>query len=452
MNVSLQNNDKVSALLTVTLEKADYEENVEKTLKNYRKTAQLPGFRKGMAPMGIIKKMVGKSVLVDEVNKILGDTVNKYIQENKIQILGEPLPNENQQQIDLEKTDEPFVFMFDLALSPQFEINVGKDDKVTYYDVNVTDEMVDQQVKSFADRNGKYEKVDAYQDNDVMKGLLAELDEKGSVKEGGIQVEGAVMLPSYMKNDEQKAIFKDAKVNDVLVFNPNKAWDGNEAELASLLKIDKKAVADMKSDFSYQVEEITRFVPGELNQDIFDNVYGPGVVKTEDEFRAKVKETIASQFAQNSDYRFMLDMREYLLKKVGNLEFSETLLKRIMKANNSDKDDKFIEDNFQQSIEELKWQLIRDRLIAANNIKVENVEITEAAKESTRAQFAQYGMMNIPEELINNYAQDMLKKRETVENLFNRVVENKLTAVLKPLVTLKKKAISAEDFNKLFEA
>lgn len=452
MNVSLQNNDKVSALLTVTLEKADYEENVEKTLKNYRKTAQLPGFRKGMAPMGIIKKMVGKSVLVDEVNKILGDTVNKYIQENKIQILGEPLPNENQQQIDLEKTDEPFVFMFDLALSPQFEVNVGKDDKVTYYDVNVTEEMVDQQVKSFADRNGKYEKVDAYQDNDVMKGLLAELDEKGSVKEGGIQVEGAVMLPSYMKNDEQKAIFKDAKVNDVLVFNPNKAWDGNEAELASLLKIDKKAVADMKSDFSYQVEEITRFVPGELNQDIFDNVYGPGVVKTEDEFRAKVKETIASQFAQNSDYRFMLDMREYLLKKVGNLEFSETLLKRIMKANNSDKDDKFIEDNFQQSIEELKWQLIRDRLIAANNIKVENAEITEVAKESTRAQFAQYGMMNIPEELINNYAQDMLKKRETVENLFNRVVENKLTAVLKPQVTLKKKAISAEDFNKLFEA
>jgi trigger factor len=236
------------------------------------------------------------------------------------------------------------------------------------------------------------------------------------------------------------------------VFNPNKAWDGNEAELASLLKIDKKAVADMKSDFSYQVEEITRFVPGELNQDIFDNVYGPGVVKTEEEFRAKVKETIASQFAQNSDYRFMLDMREYLLKKVGNLEFSETLLKRIMKANNSDKDDKFIEDNFQQSIEELKWQLIRDRLIAANNIKVENAEITEAAKESTRAQFAQYGMMNIPEELINNYAQDMLKKRETVENLFNRVVENKLTAVLKPQVTLKKKAISAEDFNKLFEA
>jgi len=452
MNVSLQNNDKVSALLTVTLEKADYEENVEKTLKNYRKTAQLPGFRKGMAPMGLIKKMAGKSVLADEVNKVLGEAVNKYIQDNKIQILGEPLPNEAQQQVDLEKTDEPFVFMFDLALAPKFEVSVGKDDKVVYYDIDITEDMVEQQVKSFADRNGKYEKVDSYQDNDVMKGMLAELDEKGSVKEGGIQVEGAVMLPNYMKNDDQKALFKDAKVNDVLVFNPSKAWDGNEAELASLLKIEKSAVADMKSDFSFQVEEITRYVPGELNQEIFDNVFGPGVVKTEEEFKAKVKETLATQFGQNADFRFMLDMREYLMKKVGNLELSETLLKRIMKANNPDKDDKFIEDNFQQSIEELKWQLIRDRLIAANDIKVDNAEITAAAKESTRAQFAQYGMLNIPDDLLNNYAQEMLKKRETVENLFNRVVEGKLTAALKPQVTLENKAISAEDFNKLFEA
>ena len=452
MNVSLQNNDKVSALLTVTLEKADYEENVEKTLKNYRKTAQLPGFRKGMAPMGLIKKMAGKNVLADEVNKVLGEAVNKYIQDNKIQILGEPLPNENQQQIDLEKTDEPFVFLFDLALAPQFEVNVGKDDKVVYYDVDVTEEMVEQQVRSFADRNGKYEKVDSYQDNDVIKGLLAELDENGSTKEGGVQVEGAVMMPNYMKNDEQKALFQGAKVNDVLVFNPYKAWDGNEAELASLLKIEKTAVANMKSDFSFQVEEITRYMPGELNQDIFDNVFGPGTVKTVDEFKAKVKDTVVAQFSQNSDYRFLLDLRTYLMNKVGNLEFSEALLKRIMKTNNPEKDDKFIEENFKQSIEELKWQLIRDRLIAANNIKVENAEITQAAKEATRAQFAQYGMMNIPDELLSNYAQEMLKKRESVESLFNRVVEDKLSAAMKSQVTLDKKTVSAEEFNKLFEA
>lgn len=452
MNVSLQNNDKVSALLTVTLEKADYEENVEKTLKNYRKTAQLPGFRKGMAPMSLIKKMAGKNVLADEVNKVLGEAVNKYIQDNKIQILGEPLPNENQQQIDLEKTDEPFVFLFDLALAPQFEVNVGKDDKVVYYDVDVTEEMVEQQVRSFADRNGKYEKVDSYQDNDVIKGLLAELDENGSTKEGGVQVEGAVMMPNYMKNDEQKALFQGAKVNDVLVFNPYKAWDGNEAELASLLKIEKTAVANMKSDFSFQVEEITRYMPGELNQDIFDNVFGPGTVKTVDEFKAKVKDTVVAQFSQNSDYRFLLDLRTYLMNKVGNLEFSEALLKRIMKTNNPEKDDKFIEENFKQSIEELKWQLIRDRLIAANNIKVENAEITQAAKEATRAQFAQYGMMNIPDELLSNYAQEMLKKRESVESLFNRVVEDKLSAAMKSQVTLDKKTVSAEEFNKLFEA
>ena len=453
MNISLKNNDKVSALLTVEFENADYQENVDKALKNYRKNAQLQGFRKGMAPMSLIKKMAGTSVLADEVNKLLSDTVNKYIQDNKIQILGEPLPNESQQQIDLEKTDEPFVFLFDLALAPQFEVSVGTDDKVTYYDIEVTDEMVDQQVKSFADRNGKYEKVDAYQDHDMLKGALAELDETGSVKEGGIQVEGAVMMPEYMKNEEQKAIFNGAKVNDVLVFNPHTAWNGNEAELASLLRIDKAAVADMKSDFSFQVEEITRYVPDELTQELFDQIFGEGVVKSEEEFRNKVKDLLVGQFALNADFRFLLDLREYLLQKVGSgLEFSETLLKRIMRANNPDKDDKFIEDNYAKSVEELKWQMIRDRLIAANNIKVENAEVREAAVEATRSQFAQYGMLNIAEDMLNTYAQEMMKKRESVEALVNRVVEKKLTAALKSQVTLENKSISAEDFNKLFES
>ena len=452
MNVSLQNNDKVSALLTVTLEKADYLDKVEKTLKDYRKKAQLPGFRRGMAPMGLIKKMAGKSILADEVNKVLGETVNKYIQENKVQILGEPLPNENQQQIDLEKVDEPFVFLFDLALAPQFEFTLGADDKVTYYDVEVTDAMVEDQVKAFAERNGKYDKVDTYKDNDMLKGLLAELDEQGNTKEGGIQVEDAVMLPVYMKNDEQKAVFADAKVNDVLVFNPYTAWDGSEAELASLLRIKKEEVADMKSNFSFQVEEITRWMPGELNQEVYDRAFGVDVVKTEEEFREKIKGTVVKQFTDNSDFRFMLDLRKYIMDKVGDLEVSEPLLKRIMKANNPEKDDKFIEENFKQSIDELKWQLVRDRLIAVNNVKVEQADLLEAAKESTRAQFAQYGMMNIPEDLINNYAQDMMKKRESVENLYNRVVETKLAAAMKNKVTLDHKSISAEDFNKLFEA
>ena len=451
MNVSLQNIDKVSALLTVKLEKADYQEKVDKALKSFRQKAQMPGFRKGMIPMSLIKKMYGKSVLAEEVNKLLSETVSKYIQDNKVNILGEPLPNEDKQPaIDFDTMDE-FEFLFDIALAPDFKVEVSADDKVDYYDIEVSDEMVNDQIKAYTQRNGKYEKVDAYADKDMLKGLLAELDEAGNTKEGGIQEEGAVMMPAYMKNDEQKAVFANAKVNDVLVFNPHTAWDGNPAELASLLKVDKEAAVEVKSNFSFQVEEITRFVEGELNQEIFDQVFGEGNVKTEEEFRVKVKEAIAKQFVVDSDYKFLLDLRKVLMEKVGKLEFPDALLKRIMRANNPDKDEKFVEDNYDKSIEELTWHLIKEQLVKANDIKVEQQDIANMAREATRAQFAQYGMLNIPDELVENYVKEMLKKKESVEGLVNRVVETKLTDAIKPQVTLEHKSISAADFNKMFE-
>ena len=419
MNVSLQNIDKVSALLTVKLEKADYQEKVDKSLKNLRQKAQIPGFRKGMVPMSLVKKMYGKSVLAEEVNKLLSDSVYKYIQDNKVSILGEPLPNEDKQKdIDFD-TMEEFEFLFDVALAPEFKAEVSADDKVDYYTIDVTEEMVNNQVKAYTQRSGKYEKVDVYADNDMLKGLLAELDAEGNTKEGGIQVEGA--------------------------------WDGNAAELASLLKIDKEAVAEMKSNFSFQVEEITRFVEGELNQEIFDQVFGKDVVKSEEEFRAKVKEVIANQFVADGDYKFLLDVRKMLMEKVGKLEFPDALLKRIMRLNNQDKDEKFVEDNYDKSIEELTWHLIKEQLVKANDIKVEQDDILNMAKEATRAQFAQYGMLSVPEEILDNYAKEMLKKKESIEGLVNRVVETKLASALKTQVKLENKNISAEDFNKMFE-
>ena len=449
MNVSLQNIDKVSAVLTVKLEKADYQDKVEKSLKNIRQKAQMPGFRPGMVPAGLVKKMYGKSVLAEEVNKVLSETVYKYIQDNKVNILGEPLPSEKQPEIDFDTMTE-FEFLFDIALAPEFNVEVSAADKVDYYTIDVTDEMVQGQVNAYTQRSGKYEKVDAYADNDMMKGLLAELDENGNTKEGGIQVEGAVMMPAYMKNDEEKAKFAAAKVNDVLVFNPNKAWDGNAAELASLLKIEKEAVADMKSDFSFQVEEITRFVPGDLNQEIFDQVFGKDTVKTEEEFRAKVKEAIAAQFTVDSDYKFLLDLRKALTEKIGKLEFPDALLKRIMLLNNQEKGEQFVEENYEKSIEELTWHLIKEQLVKANNIKVEQDDITNMAKEATRAQFAQYGMLTVPDDILENYAKEMMKKKESVENLVNRVVDSKLAAALKTQVTLEPKTASMEEFNKMF--
>ena len=451
MNVSLENIDKVSAQLIVKVEKADYQEKVDKALKNIRHKVQMPGFRKGMVPAGLVKKMYGKSVLVEEVNKLLSEAVSKYIEENHVNVLGEPLVNdEAAQNVNFDVRDDA-EFVFDIALAPEFKAEVSQDDKLDYYDIEVTGEMVDNQVKMYAQRNGKYEKVDAYADNDMLKGLLAELNEDGSTKEGGIQLEDTVMMPSYMKNDEQKALFANAKVNDVLVFNPYTAWDGNAAELASLLKTDKDTAAEMKSNFSFQVNEITRFVPGELNQEIFDQVFGKDVVKTEEEFRAKVKDAIAHQFVADSDYKFLIDVRKHLMEKVGKLEFADALLKRIMLQNNKDKGEKFVDDNYDKSIEELTWHLIKEQLVKANGIKVEQEDIVNMAKEATRAQFAQYGMLNVPEELLDNYSKEMLKKQENVEGLVNRVIENKLANVLKGQVTLEHKPISAADFNKMFE-
>lgn len=451
MNVSLQNIDKVSALLTVKLEKADYQEKVDKSLKTFRQKANVPGFRPGMVPMGLVNKMYGKSVKAEEINKILSDTVYGYIKDNQVNILGEPLPNEEKQpEIDFDTMDE-FEFLFDIALAPEFKAELSDKDAVDYFSIDVTDEMVDQQVKSYTQRAGKYDKVDEYQDKDMLKGLLAELDEEGNTKEGGVQVEGAVLMPSYMKNDDQKAIFNGSKVNDVLVFNPNTAYKGNEAEIASLLKIEKDAVASHTGNFSFQIEEITRFAEAELSQEIFDQVYGEGVVKTAEEFRAKVKESVAEQFVADSDYKFLIDVRTLLVNKIGKLEFPDALLKRIMLLNHQDKGAAFVDENYDKSVEELTWHLIKEQLVKDNEIKVEQEDIVNIAKEATKAQFAQYGMLNVPEDILENYAQEMLKKKESIEGLVNRAVEAKLSSALKTKVTLNNKTVSMEEFNKMFQ-
>ena len=451
MNVSMQNVDKVSALLTVNIEKADYQEKVEKVLKKYRQQANIPGFRKGMVPMSLIKKQFGKSVTAEEVDRLMQEKVNEYICENKVNMLGMPLPNEEKMQpIDFD-TQEDFEFVFDIALAPEFKAELTEKDAIDFYTIAVSDEMVNSQVEMYAQRASKYDKVDSYQDRDMVKGLLAELDAEGNTKEGGIQVEGAVMMPSYMKNDDQKAIFNGAKVNDVLVFNPSVAYEGNAAELSSLLKIKKEEVEGMKSDFSFQIEEITRAIPAALDQALFDQVFGEDAVKSEDEFRGKIKEGIAAQFVADSNYKFLLDVRNYLMEKVGKLEFPDALLKKIMLLNNQDKGESFVEENYDKSIEELTWHLIKEQLVEANGIKVEQDDLLAIAKENTRMQFAQYGMMNLPEDMVENYAKDMLKKKENVEGLVNRAVDSKLIVALKGKVALNNKEVSFDEFNEMLK-
>ncbi|MDD7243210.1 MAG: trigger factor [Bacteroidaceae bacterium] len=452
MNISFEKVDNVNALLTLSLVKADYEENVNKALKDFRKKAQMPGFRPGQVPVGLLKKRFGAEITAEEVNKILGKELTQYIREQKINVLGEPLPNEEKTPVIDFDSQEEFTFVFDVALAPEFDAKISDKDELDFYDITVDDAMVDQQVQVYAQRAGQYSKVESYEDRDMVKGILAQLGEDGQPLEGGLQKEGAVMLPNYMKNDEEKAKFNGAKVNDVLVFNPAKAYDNSDVEISSLLGITKEQAAEVKSDFSYQITEITRFVPAEVNQELFDQILGEGKVSSEAEFRANIAESMQRDFAVDSDYKFTLDLRKYLTDRIGALQYPEEMLKRIMKLNNKDKDEDYINRNFQPSLDELTWHLIKEQLCDQLEVKIQQEDVLEAAKTATRMQFAQYGMSNVSEDVITRYANEMLKNEQQAEGLVTRAVERKIVEKAKSVVKLQHKQISMDEFNKMLSA
>ncbi|WP_298640643.1 trigger factor [uncultured Prevotella sp.] len=450
MKISFENPDKVNGLLTLTVETADFQERVEKTLKNYRKKANVPGFRPGMVPMGMIKKQFGEAVKAEEINKLIGEEIYKYINDNKIKMLGEPLASETQEPVDLSK-DAPYEFKFDIAVAPEFKVSLTGRDKIDYYTIKVDDELVNRQIDMFASRAGHYDKVEEYQANDMLKGDLRELDENGNTKEGGITVEAAVLMPEYIKAEDQKKLFENAKLGDIITFNPKKAYPESDVEVSSLLKVTKEEAANITADFSYQITEISRFVKAEINQELFDSVYGKDEVKDEESFRKKIAEGLSAQLVNDGDYKFLVDLRKHLEDKVGALTFPDALLKRIMLNNNKERGEKFVEENYEQSIKELTWHLIREQLVEANGIKIDDNDIRETAKEAARAQFAQYGMTNIPEEYIDNYANDMMKKKEYVDSLVDRSIDRKLTATLKNVVKLVQKEATLDEFNEMMK-
>ena len=453
MNISFENSDKVNGLLTITVEEADFNASVEKTLKDYRKKANIPGFRPGQAPMGLIKRQFGASVRYDAVNKFVGEQLYKYIQDNNIQMLGEPLPSAKQETpADIEKP-APYTFVFDIAVAPEINMTLDGRNKIDYYTIKADDKLINEQIEMYQSRAGKYEKAEEYNAelNDMLKGDLRELDAEGNTKEGGITVEGAVLMPSYIKVDEQKNLFNNAKPGDIITFNPRKAYPEGEAEISALLKIDREVAKDLESNFSFQITEIQRFVKAELNQELFDQVFGEGTVKSEDEFRAKIAEGLKPQLEANSDYKFMLDVRTYCENKVGELTWPDELLKRIMLLNNKDKGEDFVEKNYAESIKQLEWHLIKEQLVKANEIKIEDADVKAAAIEMARMQFAQYGMTNVPDEYVENYANALLKKREAVDNFVERAIDVKLAAALKSTVTLNNKEVTLDEFNEMMK-
>ena len=450
MNIKFESADKINGLMTITIEKADYQEAVDKKLKEYRKKAQVPGFRPGMVPMGLIKKQYGTAVKVDEVNRILGEKLYEYVRENKIQMLGEPMPNEEKQQPQDLQGDGPFEFVFDIAVAPEFKAELTAKDKIEYYTIKVDDKLIDDQVQMYASQAGEFVEAQEWSGNDTLKGDLRQLDAEGNTLEGGITTEGGMIMPSYIKGEDEKKKFEGCKPGDIITFNPKKAYPDNDAEVAALLKVEKDQVKDLESDFSFQVTEIRHYQPAAVDAKLFEKVFGEGV-KDEADFRQRIADNAKVQLSANSDYKFLLDVRKYAEKKVGELQFPEALLKRVMLNNNKDKGEEFVEKNFKASIDELKWHLIKEQLVAAAEIKVEEADLKAVAKDAIRAQFAQYGMTNVPDDILENYAAEQMKKRENVDNLVDRAVDVKLTAALKGIVKLNEKEVTLDEFNKMMQ-
>ena len=433
----------LQAVLTLTIEPADYQGKVQKDLKQIRQKANVPGFRPGMVPMGLVKKMYGKGVLADVLNKVVGEQLSKYIDDNNLKVLGDPLPNnELTPDMDLD-TQDTFTFAFDIAVAPEFDAKLNGHNKLTQYVITVTDEMVDKQVNSYAERFGEYVDAEEVQDGDMLKGLLTEQ------KEGGIVKEDAVLMPAYMKDDAQKALFQGAKKGDVVTFNPAAAY-GSEVEVSSLVGVSKEEAKDLTSDFTFEIKTITRHQPAAIDGELFAKVYGENNVKDEADFRARVKAEIEANMAEDAKYKFGLDTKAAVMKKMEGLQFPEAFLKRWVLATNEKMTQEELDKDFPTMLEELKWHLAKDQLMKAFEVKVEKEDVEAYAREVARMQFMQYGLMHVEDAYLDNFAQEMLKKEDQLRGIVERVAENKIYEALRGVAKVEEKAISHEDFGKLF--
>lgn len=451
MNVLQNNADAVNATLLVTVTPEDYNPAVEKAIKEYRKKANMPGFRPGTVPVSLIKKRFGDSFLAEEVNKLISEALYKHITDNKIEILGEPLPTVGYQAPELIEGNE-FAFSFDIAIAPEVAVELTKKNKLNYYTIDVDKKMIEQQTASYRGRFGKYVKAEATEEKDVIKGDLLELDDKGNVKEGGIGVENAMVSPTYMKNAAEQKKCQGKKVGESFDFNPSKAFDGNEVELASLLKIEKEAAKEFKSDVKFTIKEITRFAQAEMDQEFFDNCFGKDEVKSAEEFEARIKADLQKQFVADSDIKFILDMRALIIEELKGVKFPEAFLKRWLKETNKDMTDEKIESEFSKMLDDLKWQLFKDKTAKDADVKIEKDDIEAVAKKQAAAQFAQYGMLSVPDDILANYVKEMLANKDGRKAATERAFENKVMDVLKEKVTMTEKSVSFDEFNKFFQA
>ena len=448
MNISRENINDVNAVLKVLIEKADYEKPVEDTLKDYRKKATVPGFRPGKVPAGLIKKRFGKAALVEEVNKQLSHNLSKYIVEEKLQILGEPLPN-NEQQKDIDwDSDENFEFIFDIALAPKVDVTLDKEMELPYYTIKVSDEMIDKQVERIKTQLGENVEAEEVNEKGLVRGDFEQLDENGEVVPDGIQPKGVLLSIDLIKDEEIKKEFIGKKKEDVLVFDPVKAYN-NRHEVGHMLNISHEQADELDSTFRFTIKEVLKFKEAELNEELYKKIYGEDTeIKTEEDLRAKVKEEIAENLIYSSEHKFTLDTRDNLIEK-SNIELPADFLKRWLIEVNNNLTEEQVENEFDGFLKDLKWQLITDNIKKENELKVDEKEALDFSKQMARAQYGQYGIYDVPEEQLESYAKMILEKPEEKENIYKKLLEDKVVAVVKEKVTINNKEVTEEEFREM---
>jgi len=449
MNVTANNTDAVSMRLTVSVEENDYKEKVTQDLKKIGRTHQIPGFRKGHVSLTDLQRRFGRQVTSDVINQVVFDSVMKYIEDNKLNVLGQPMPVEVK-ELDL-KNQKDFTFEYDLALAPQLDINVDKSVEIPYYNIEVSDEMFEEQDKAFRKRFGAQVPGEAFEPDALVKGSIMELNEDGTVKEGedAIQVVSGIVAPMYFTDKNEAAKFEGKKVGDKVVFNPRKSAEGNVAEIASMLNIGKDRAATVDGDFEMSISEIIVVRPAEDGEEFYANVFGKDKVHNADEYRNAVKEMISGELKSNSDMVFRMSARKEYISKYGDMQLPDAILKSWLISRNENLNVDNIDAEYEKMKEDLKWQLIKERIAEKLGVKIEQDDLLQFAKGLAARQFAQYGMTNVDDETITRYAQNILDDKNYRGRLVEQVGDAKLYNALKNAVAVGEETVSLDKFKEI---
>jgi trigger factor len=449
MNITKNVVDDVNLILTIDIEKADYAEEVEKALKEYRQNYSMRGFRKGMTPISLLRKMFGPRVTSDAVNRVLQNALAQYITDNNLHVLGEPLIDENWQPVDF-ATTENFSVPFKVAVAPEFNVTLNQDVKVPFYQITVEDKLVDNQIEGYRRQFGQQVDAEEVEADDVVKGDVAELDLEGNIVEGGIVAEGTTVYPRYFSNDDEKAKFVGAKKFASVDFNPAAASNNDPAEMASMLQIDKEQAAGLTANFRFTINEIKRHQSAELNEDLFKKVFGEEC-KTEEDFKNKIREAIAGQLAENSEARFTVDAVKVLKEQVGDLKFPEEHLKQWLTVTGKVKDASKLDEDMPKMLDDLKWQLIAEKIFKDNKLTVTDEDVKAVIAKIFRGRMMQYGMMSIPEEYIDSFVTNVMNDKKEIGQYREYAKDQKVFDKIRESVSLETKEVTLEELSKMGE-